>query len=444
MNLPIDFEDRMQEMLRQDYPAFKKALQNTAYSGVRIVKKEAEQHVRSLLGEVEGVPWCRKGFYADKTSISGKHPYHMAGLVYFQEPSAMAPVCALPIEPDDYVLDLCAAPGGKSTQAAQKLGENGLLVANEVVRKRAEVLVENLERCGVSNGVVTNETPQRLSQKYTEFFDKIIVDAPCSGEGMFRKEPQAVSEWSVAHTKSCALRQQHIVDCAVQMLRPGGHMVYSTCTFAPVENEGIAAYILSHYPNMSLVPISLDGLSDGCTRWSGSDMDMTGTKRIFPHLAKGEGHFAALFKKVGEKPKRAGFGKNTPPPELYCEFEKNAFKTKRVGNFQLFGEHLYLLPQGIDTDGIKFLRAGLYIGVCKKGRFEPSHALLAASRVEDFRQTLNFSWDSEVLQAYLRGETIACDSSGWTAVLVDGFPIGWGKGSGGILKNHFPKHFRLR
>jgi len=435
LNLPLDFINRMKNMLKDEYNDFEKAFTSDCeYSGLRITKKEAFSNVLSLLGNPEKIPWCENGFYTDKSVINGKHPYHIAGLVYFQEPSATAPVSALPIHPGDYVLDLCAAPGGKSTQVSERLGKSGVLIANEIIPKRAEILAENIERCGISNAIVTNEAPDRLSEKFPEFFDKIIVDAPCSGEGMFRTEPQAITEWSITHTQSCALRQRHILECAIKMLKPGGYMVYSTCTFSTEENEENVSFILENYPEMSLVPVALDGLSDG--------FGLTDTKRIFPHLAKGEGHFLALLKKSGNCEKTSDNFKNNPP-EIFTAFEKDTFNITHQGNFQIFKDHLYLLPCNINLDKIRVVRAGLYMGMLKKGRFEPSHALCLANKAENFKNTVNLSCDSDELLKFLHGDVINCDKKGWCAVLADGFPIGWGKAADGSLKNHFPKKFRI-
>lgn len=442
MNLPIDFENRMKDMLKEDYPAFKKAFSaDDEHIGIRITKPEAASAVMQIIGRAERVKWCENGYYTDKSVISGKHPYHIAGLVYFQEPSAMLPVSVLPIEKDDFVLDLCASPGGKSTQISEKLGKNGLLVANEIIPKRAEILAENIERCGAENTVITNENPERLAQKFPEFFDKIVVDAPCSGEGMFRKEPQAAEQWSIAHTVSCALRQQNILDCALKMLRPGGLLIYSTCTFSPDENEKNVDYLLSNHPEISLLPINAEGGSNGISKYS--SFDMTPAKRIFPHLAEGEGHFAALFKKDGVLEKRSNRPFNNTPPEVFAKFERDTFTTVHTGFFHTFGDRLYLLPDKICFDKIKVTRPGLYLGDIKKGRFEPSHALSHAHKAPDFKKTLNFSSDSEELLKFLKGDVLPCELKGWVCVLADNFPIGWGKAGGGILKNHFPKRFRL-
>ena len=435
----------MRDMLGKKADAFFEAFgKEEHYSGMRIQKSCPK--LSKLCRDFESVPWCGNGFYADKSKISGNHPYHMGGLVYFQEPSAMSSVSALPIREGDFVLDLCAAPGGKTTQAAEKLSGSGLLVANEIVAKRAKLLSENVERCGLSNTIVTNETPQKLSERFPEFFDRIIVDAPCSGEGMFRKEPQAVSEWSLAHTEACANRQKLILRDAVRMLRKDGYLVYSTCTFAPCENEGVCDWLLTEFPELSLAPISLPGLSDGVGEWVHARHDLSAAKRIFPHLAKGEGHFLALFHKKGEaapRPMEAQKTDCTDAVKLYRAFEKETFSKKREGTFSLFGENLYLVPQGISLDRLRVVRAGLHLGVCRKNRFEPSHALSLATPADWFLRTVSLPCESVELQKFLRGETISCDQKGWTAVLADGFPVGWGKASDGILKNHIPKGLRV-
>ncbi len=432
MNLPIEFEKRMKNMLGGDYEAFKKAFQaEEEYAGVRIIKKNAEK----ILGNAERVEWCENGYYTNKSVISGKHPYHAAGAVYFQEPSAMLPVASLPVEKDDYILDLCAAPGGKSTQIAERLGERGLLVANEIIPKRAEILAENIERCGGKNVIVTNEKPENLAKRFPEFFDKIVVDAPCSGEGMFRKEPQAIREWSVEHTLSCAVRQRHILDCALGMLKPGGSLIYSTCTFSLDENEKNVDYILANYPNITLEPIKALGAADG--------FDKLGyTKRIFPHLAKGEGHFAALFKKSGDCA-LIRQEKDNEPPDIFRIFEKESFNTVHKGVFHTFGERLYLLPTEISFDKLRVLRPGLYLGDLKKGRFEPSYALAHAHCADDFKKKINLDTDDEAVKKYLHGDVLECGLNGWVCVLADGYPLGWGKASGGTLKNHYPKKFRM-
>lgn len=450
MELPEKFTQRMKIMLGTEYDEFYKSYANApVYSGIRIntLKDNAKKTVLDVTGTLEGIPWCPDGFYTDKSVISGNHPFHCAGLFYFQEPSAMSAVEGLPIEEGDRILDLCAAPGGKSTQAGAKLNGSGLIVSNEIVKKRADILSENIERMGLTNAIVTNETPQRLAEKYPSFFDKIIVDAPCSGEGMFRKEPQAIEEWSVEHTVSCGIRQKHILDCAVKMLKPNGMLIYSTCTFAPEENEKIASYLIDAH-GMELMDMpKLGMLEQGRTQWSESEHDMTKARRIFPHKQKGEGHFAALFRKNYGEDISADVSKppkNNDAVKLWKDFEKQYMNTSLDGDFMLFGENMYLKPKGIDIDKIKVIRCGLYLGQCKKNRFEPSHALALAMKKENFKSVENFDYYDSQIKSYLTGNVINSDKSGWCAVCVNGFTLGWGKASNGILKNHYPKHLRIK
>ncbi len=440
--LPKDFLARMKNMLGNEYDEFISAFdEENPYVGMRInpQKENSKEAVFSEIGSLERVLWCENGYYTDKKTISGKHPYHVGGLVYFQEPSAMLTVEALPVEKGDFVLDLCAAPGGKATQAAEKLGGTGLLVANEIIPKRASILAENIQRMGIKNAVVTNESPEKLSAKYTNFFDKIIVDAPCSGEGMFKKEPQAITEWNVEHTISCGQRQKNILESAFKMLKGGGYLVYSTCTFAPCENEEVVLWVLENYPDVELVPIEADGVSNGRESWANSEMDFSGTKRIFPHKSKGEGHFTALFHK-----KTGGYTPHTMAykcdgEKAFREFEKSALNTHLDGNFIAFGDKLYLMPYNLDIDKIKTVSPGLFLGTLKKGRFEPSHALCLALSKDDFKSTI----DVEDCRKFFAGETLLSDKKGWTAVLYNNYPVGWGKASDGILKNHFPKYLRF-
>lgn len=463
MNLPYKFEERMKEMLGSEYEDFLDAFKNEPiYAGIRInsIRPGAHEAVKKIFGILESIPWCKDGFYADKSKISGNHPFHLAGLIYFQEPSAMCAASALPINEGDYVLDLCAAPGGKSTQAGAKLNNTGLLVANEIVRSRAEILSSNIERLGLTNTVVTNESPDRLAEKYPEFFDKIIVDAPCSGEGMFRKEPQAVTEWSIEHTVSCGERQKNILSSALLMLKPGGMLVYSTCTFAPEENEKIAAWLIEKGMELMEMP-ELSMLTPGKTEWCGADIDMSRTRRIFPHKNKGEGHFAALFKKPEDfssrvekrEKKRKNKDKSKKSMDrsaleaairLYREFESKVMRVKLDGEPVLFGDRLYLKPEGIDVHDIKVLRCGLELGMIKKNRFEPSHALALALNEPELKSRVSLDTDDERLIKYLSGEVIPCELNGWGVVCVEGFCIGWGKCSGGQMKNHYPKGLRLK
>ncbi len=438
-NLPNDFALRIKALLGDEFDEFLLAFttaENTVGIRVNTLKADAKEKISAKLGKFDSIPWCKDGTYGEKTYLSGKHPYHASGLFYFQEPSAMAVVPQLGIQPGDKVLDLCAAPGGKSTQAAAALLGEGLLVANEIIPSSAKILSENIERMGIKNAVVTNESPDKLAKKYPEFFDCIILDAPCSGEGMFRKEPQALTEWSAAHSDTCSERQKRIADSAIKMLAPGGRLVYSTCTFSRCENEDVAEYITDTYPDIHLLPINAEGLSKGFDK-------NCFTARIFPHKAHGEGHFIALFEKGGIKPETVSQKPCSKSPKEYEEFAKKVLKNAPDGEFVTFGEHLYLMPCALDIKNIKVLRAGLELGEIRKGRFIPSHALVLALTENDFVNSINFDAESEEIRRFMHGETLPANIDGWSAVLADGYPIGWAKGSGGILKNHYPKHLRV-
>lgn len=452
MILPPKFEERMKNMLGADYESFVSALDNAPiYSALRLntLKTDVRNTVTTCFNLTKQVEWCTNGFYVEKGGVSGNHPYHMGGLFYFQEPSAMSTVEALPINNGDFVLDLCAAPGGKSTQVAAKLGGTGLLVANEIVAKRAAILSGNIERMGIKNAIVTNETPQNLAKKYPEFFDKIIVDAPCSGEGMFRKEPHSVEEWSEEHTFSCATRQKNILDSAVKMLKSGGMLVYSTCTFAPCENEDVAQYLIDEH-NLEILEIPcLHMLDCGVNEWGSGNGDVSKAKRIFPQNSNGEGHFVALFKKLGESKLNEGItlpktDKETQKAiENYRDFENKNLNIKIDGHFMLFGDTLYVLPCEIDIDKIKVLRYGLQLGEIKKNRFEPSHSLALSLKTEDFKIVENLDIESEKLKKFLTGNVYESDKTGYCAVCVNGYPLGWGKGSNGMMKNKLPKGIRI-
>lgn len=455
MKLPAEFESRMKNMLKNEYTDFYNGFTKAPiFAGIRIntLKKGSREAVKREFGNLEPIKWCRDGYYIEKGSISGNHPYHMAGLFYFQEPSAMCAADGMEIHKGDFVLDLCAAPGGKTTQAGAKLEGTGLLMTNEIVKKRAAILAENTERFGLTNTIVTNETPEILSEKYPGFFDKIIVDAPCSGEGMFRKEPQAITEWSPEHVLSCAKRQRHILDCAVKMLKRGGQLIYSTCTFSTEENEENALYLIEKH-GMRLTEMKNGAfLYPSKNEWIKEREDISSARRIFPHTQNGEGHFAALFTKNSSDDNFCGKTKKTSKKEnpalkekvfLFRDFENRFLNTYLTGSFTAFGDNLYLMPYDIDIDKIKTVRPGLHLGVCKKGRFEPSHGLCLALTSDDFKSCMNFSPSSRSLSMYMSGHTLESEIKGWCAVCVDGFPLGWGKGDGRILKNHYPKKLRI-
>ncbi len=445
MRLPEEFCNRMKELTGDEYDDFIKSYDTQINRGIRIntLRCENVESVAKTLGVFDRVDWCPTGFYAGE-ELSGRHPYHGAGVFYFQEPSAQSVAEYLPIGDDSKILDLCAAPGGKTTHIGARMGNRGLLVANEIISKRASILSENVERMGLTNTIVTNESPTRLAEKFQGYFDGIIVDAPCSGEGMFRKEPQAVEEWSVAHTLSCGVRQKNILDDAYKMLKCGGYIMYSTCTFSYDENEAVVKYMVDTY-NMELCPI--DGLS---MLSHGIGYGMENCRRIFPHKNKGEGHFTALLRRteenccsIREKKSSKSDTVLNDTIKLYREFEKKALNIHLDGEFVLFGDNLYLLPEAADIDKLRVLRCGLHLGIAKKNRFEPSHALSHAFKNNIYINKVEIPLSSPDVNKYLHGETIPSDVPGWCVVTVDGYPLGWGKGSNGIVKNHYPKALRI-
>ncbi|MCA1291568.1 RsmB/NOP family class I SAM-dependent RNA methyltransferase [Paenibacillus sp. alder61] len=405
------------------------------------------------------VPWCETGFYYEERTRPGKQAYHAAGLYYIQEPSAMSAVELLDPRPGETVLDLAAAPGGKTTQIAAKMRGEGLLISNEIHPQRARILAENVERMGIRNTIVTQAAPPELSARFPLAFDRIMLDAPCSGEGMFRKDPDAIQEWSPEAVELCAARQWDILQDAVAMLKPGGRLAYSTCTFNRRENEETIARLLESFPFLKLVA----------------------EKRIWPHVQEGEGHYVALLerelsgaagsdgpgqavsgsKRKGKDRGRAGkdaaaVRETAAAWQAFRDFAAEALPGLRVdGEPVLFGEALYLLPrsEGLALtpgmlSGLKIPRAGLQLGEARKGRFEPAHALAMAAAAGDAARVVTLDADAPSAAAFLHGDTLPVQDHlrGWCLVTVacggDSFPLGWGKASGGQLKNHLPKGLR--
>lgn len=456
--LPEQFLQRMEEMLGDEFEAFQESFAQEKYQALRInaLKIANGQEKVAETFHLTKVPWAENGYYYEKEDLPGKHPYHEAGVYYIQEPSAMAPVTLLEPAPGECILDLCAAPGGKSTQIAAAMDGRGLLVCNEIHPARAKILSENVERMGIRNACVTNETPSRLAEFFPEYFDRILVDAPCSGEGMFRKNEAACEEWSLENVILCGERQDEILECAARMLRPGGRLVYSTCTFAPIENEGSISRFLAKHPEFSIVPIDKDRLGiegDGVAEYV-EDVapGIEGTLRLWPHRVKGEGHYAAVLVKGGNIPAHivpiapGGLQKGISEKELgeYRQFAKETLRVSLQGVFMKFGDNLYLAPENLpNLKGLKVLRPGLHIGTLKKNRFEPSHALALALAAEDVINTHNLDSREMRIREYLNGQTFSAEGEkGWYLICVDGFSIGWGKLAGGIMKNHYPKGLR--
>ncbi len=455
--LPLYYITQMKSMLHHDAEAFLASYAepratglrlNTLKSGDSASYDDAIAEAKQRFG-LQPVPWCADGYYYEEPARPGKHPYHAAGLYYIQEPSAMSSVELLAPLPGETILDLAAAPGGKTTQIAARMQGAGLLIANEIHPARAKILSENVERMGIRNAIVTQAAPDELSARFPQFFDRIMLDAPCSGEGMFRKDPDAIAEWSVEHTQMCAARQADILEHAAIMLRPGGVLAYSTCTFNRLENEECIEQFLLRHPEFSLQRM----------------------ERLWPHEVRGEGHFVAVLRKQADGsdtelsgPSRRGVSKRSRTDgrsrsaasadmELWHAFCSQSLPgfTLGLGQPLRFGEALYWLPQptggelpAAALDGLRILRPGLQLGYVRKGRFEPAHALALAVPASSAAWVQSYDGDDPLLAAYLRGETLpaASGSSGWGLVAVEGLPLGWGKASGGQVKNHLPKGLR--
>lgn len=394
----------------------------------------------------EPVPWAANGYYYDPNTRPGLSPYHDAGAYYLQEASAMAPAGLLDVRPGMTVLDLCAAPGGKSTQLAALLDGQGLLISNEIEPKRARILGQNLERMGCANALVLNEHPKRLEERFPGYFDRILVDAPCSGEGMFRKEAAAVADWSVETVQMCARRQDEILKSAAVMLRPGGRLVYSTCTFAPEENEGTVSRFLHTHPDFHVVKVDAPWFAPGRPDWIDDPAPgLEKTFRLWPHKLKGEGHYIAVLEKYGEDAEpefsTVRTGRREPYPVELSDFLTALDISLPEGELLPFGKSLWLAPPAMpELRGLKVIRPGLELGQLLKNRFEPAHAL--ALWLKTAASVADFSVDSPEIAAYLSGQTLSAPQTGWTLITVDGLSLGWAKGSGGVLKNHYPKGLR--
>ncbi len=468
--LPTSFLETMQRLLGEDYAAWVEAyLAPPAGLRANTLKIAPTMLRQRLPYSLKPIPWASDGFWVGEAQTEGapppgKHPYHAAGLYYLQDPSAMAVGHIVSPQAGERILDLCAAPGGKSTHLAALSGDAALLVANEIHPRRVWELAENLERWGARRVIVTNATPEQLAQRWGPFFDRVLVDAPCSGEAMFPKSEAARRAWSPQVVRSCALRQQAILESAWRLVRPGGRLVYATCTFNPQENEGVVAHFLARHPEGELVPIPAQpGFSPACPEWVPSPMeDLRRAVRLWPHLAPGEGHFiAVLQRRAAPGPPRSdarSIQKNASPlsrqeRQAYQDFwqqigaddplEGEAYLLKQIGS------HLYAyLPETPPLEGLRAVRPGWYLGKFQRGRrgelrFEPSHALALGLPSVQVERVYPLTAQSEEVKAYLRGGTLPWKgASGWVLVCVDGFPLGWGRAVGEQLKSAYPRRYR--
>lgn len=450
MDLPIKFKERMADLLKEDYDALIDSYQKSHRAALRInrLKTEAEPILNALTCQFERVPWTQEGYYYSQCR-PGKSPLHDAGAYYIQEASAMYVAEVVDAQPGEYILDLCAAPGGKSTAIAADMQGQGMLVANEIHPKRARILSHNIERMGIPHAIVTNESPDRLANHFPAFFDKIVVDAPCSGEGMFNTEPQAMDQWSEDNIWHCHLRQRDIMEQAVKMLKPGGKLIYSTCTFAPEENELTIQEFLNANPDMQIEAISDDDQFDrGHPEWiADGQSSLQEARRLWPYQIEGEGHFVCSMVKDGSSAPGRINDKVKPidrsKQALWDQFNNDYLTIKLNGTFVLMGEELYLLPVPLNLDGIKLLRPGLHLGTFKKNRFEPSHSLALALTPQQAQAADDYRVDAPAIDQYLKGQVIPTNhSTGWVLVSVEGLSLGWGKAVRGQLKNHYPKGLR--
>ena len=459
MNLPIEFEKKMKAFLGNEWDDFLYSYDNNRFQALRFntLKVQSHEEIMRILMVLEissdkRVSWANEAYYFDENVRPGKHPYHEMGLYYIQEPSAMSAAALLAPKPGMRVLDLCAAPGGKSTQLATYLGDSGLLVSNEINTQRSRILSQNIDRMGIKNAIVTNEDSFVLASHFPGLFNAIQVDAPCSGEGMFRKLPEAIEQWSIENVAICAARQKEILDNAAVMLKPGGVIVYSTCTFSKEENEDVIEYFLERHPDFTLEEM----------------------ERFWPHKVDGEGHFVAKLVRRGcvdtdlkadrktKKNKNSKNRKNETKPALTKENMKllSEFLDETISEdmaawiknsrLVMFGEQLYRLPDmEVDIKGLKVQRAGLHIGEFKKQRFEPSHSLALALKLNDAKNLVKLTCDNPQTTGFFNGQSVVLSDEqaaeckkGWALVCVDGYTAGWGKVNGTQVKNHYPKGLR--
>lgn len=451
LKLSEEYLNRMRVLLgEEEFSAYLKSFDEERLYGLRVntAKVTPEAFPELVSWDLKPVPWIPNGFYYEGTERPAKDPYYYAGLYYLQEPSAMTPAMLLPVEPGDRVLDLCGAPGGKSTELGVKLAGKGVLISNDISNSRAKALLKNLELWGISNICVTSETPDKLADVFGPWFDKILIDAPCSGEGMFRKDDDMVKSYEERGPEYYSEIQKEITDQAVRMLAPGGLLLYSTCTFSRCEDEEIICHILENHQEMELIRLPLfEGASGG--------IGLDGCIRLFPHKIKGEGHFISLLRKNGggaertaagsrERSRTEPQGKKAPalPTELtdFLALMNREFDNSRI---MIKNDSVYYLPENfVPAKELRYLRTGLLLGELKNKRFEPGQALAMTLHAEEFRQTISWKKEDDRVIRYLKGETISLTPEeglvkGWCLVCVDGYPLGFAKGTGMALKNKY-------
>ena len=445
--LPQEFLNRMETLLGEEFDDFLKSYDLPPVKAFRVNTAKisvADFEKLNIFGN-EKIPYTENGFYLLYDKV-GNHPYHHAGMMYVQEPAAMAPAECLDVEKGWCVLDMCAAPGGKTTQLKNKLGEDGVLLSNEIIPSRCKILTGNIERLGLHNTVTTCMDTEKLAKTFPKTFDLIMVDAPCSGEGMFRKDDTAIAEWSVKNVKMCAERQAQILENAAKLLKDGGYIIYATCTFSLEENEMTVDNFLQNHPEFEILPVkddvkkvTADGiLFDGC-----KNKNITYARRFYPHISKGEGQFMAVLHNKNPKTETV---KHPPKQQkvdpIVFEFLKDSLTEYNKENVKMYnGNPVFLTPDFEVKDGVAFC-AGITVGEIRKNYILPHHQFFMGMG-KYFKRKIQLSADSEEIQKYLHGEEIVTDlQNGWAVVMVDGCPLGGAKIANGKAKNHYPKGLR--
>lgn len=447
VNLSPDFKEKYRNLLGERAEKLFAAIETDSQEAFRLNPLKANfQNVAYSLDQP--IPYSNIGYYGD---IDGNSIDHLSGYVYSQEPSAMYVTEIVDPQKSDKILDLCAAPGSKTTYIASKMASKGLLVSNEINSKRAKVLSSNIERMGITNTVVTNNSPKDFEKKFASFFDKILVDAPCSGEGMFRKDPESVQYWSLDYVEQCANRQQHILDSAYKLLNNGGALIYSTCTFSPEENEQNVAWFLNKYPDMHLATVKkYPGMEDGRPQWADGNPELTKTLRMFPDQFNGEGHFMCKLVKDGTpvevKERKINDGLKKDDFKFVQKFSQANLNTFQEQNWLKIADFLY---QAASLDnrfkGLHILRNGLKLGEFKKNRFEPDIAMILALKPTDLKTVYELT--TEQFEKYLHGESIILTAkpdfdNKWIGLSFQEKLFSWGRYSNQQIKNVYPKGLR--
>ena len=447
--LPKEFIKRMKALLGNEYSDYEKAVNEQPVRAFRVNTDKISIKDFEKINPFgsEKIAYAQNGYYLDYDKV-GNHPFHHAGIVYVQEPAAMAPAECLAINPDWKILDMCAAPGGKSTQLKNKLGENGLLVSNEIIPSRCKILTGNIERLGLKNCVTTCMDSARVAATFPDTFDAVMVDAPCSGEGMFRKEQIAIDEWSQENVDKCAKRSAEILENAVKCLKSGGYIIYATCTFSLQENEMTVDAFLKSHPDFEITPVSeavqkatVSGVEfDGC-----ECQNIHYARRFYPHKNCGEGQFMALLHHKGESVATQKRGKlqNAKIDSVLLEFLDDTLENYEKEDITFYGDTPVFFSGDIEIKKGSAFMCGVTIGDIKKNYILPHHQFFMAYG-KDFKRKIDLAPDSEEIIKYLRGEVIEANASnGWAAVTVCGVTLGGGKIVNGKLKNHYPKGLRL-